>query len=146
MDDVHLRPVTMKDWEILLQWRNDTETRNNSHHIELVGEEEHKVWLESVLSNNNRQMYLALEYDTPVGVVRADFDKDNDVYELSWTVSPDMRGKGIGKIIVKILAQKLNYRIRAEVKKNNTASVKIAEYAGMTLQKEENGTLHYSNF
>ena len=73
--------------------------------------------------------------------------KSNDIeYELSWTISPDFRGKGIGKIMVKILADRLQAKIRAEIKKGNIASVRIAEYAGMTFKKEENQVLHYSNY
>jgi len=141
-----LRKVTFEDWKILLDWRNDIETRKNSHNMELVVEENHKKWLNSILTNENRQLFIALENEIPVGTVRADFDKQNIEYELSWTISPDFRGKGIGKIMVKILADRLQAKIRAEIKKGNIASVRIAEYAGMTFKKEENQVLHYSNY
>ncbi len=141
-----LRKATIEDWKTLLDWRNDIETRKNSHNIELVEEENHKKWLNSVLTSENRQLFIALEDDVPVGTVRADFDKKNIEYELSWTISPDFRGKGIGKIMVKILADRLKAKIRAEIIKGNIASVKIAEYAGMTFKKQENQVLHYSKY
>ena len=140
-----LRKVTFEDWRILLDWRNNLETRKNSHNVELVEEENHKKWLNSILANENRQLFIALENEIPVGTVRADFDKKNTEYELSWTISPDFRGKGIGKIMVKLLADKLQAKIRAEIKNGNIASVKIAEYAGMKFKNDENGVLHYSN-
>jgi RimJ/RimL family protein N-acetyltransferase len=141
-----LRKVTFEDWKILLDWRNNLETRKNSHNMEIVGEENHKKWLVSILANENRQLFIALDNEIPVGTVRADFDKQNNEYELSWTISPDFRGKGIGKIMVKLLADKLQAKIRAEIKNGNIASVRIAEYAGMTFKKEENEVLHYSNY
>jgi RimJ/RimL family protein N-acetyltransferase len=48
--------------------------------------------------------------------------------------------------MVKILADRLQGKIRAEIKQGNIASVKIAEYAGMTFKEEENRVLHYSNY
>ena len=142
-----LRKATNEDWKILLDWRNDIETRKNSHNMELVEEESHKKWFNSILANENRQLYIAFENEIPVGTVRADYDKQNTEYELSWTISPDFRGKGIGKIMVKMLADQLQAaKIRAEIKNGNIASLKIAEYAGMRFKKEENQVLHYSSY
>mgnify|MGYP000105375896 CR=1 FL=1 len=36
-----------------------------------------------------------------------------------------------------------NVCIYAEIKKNNMPSIKIAEYLGMTIEKEENGIVYY---
>jgi RimJ/RimL family protein N-acetyltransferase len=145
MEIITLRKATFYDWKFLLDWRNDIETRKNSHNMAIVEAENHKKWLNSVLSNENRQLFIALENNIPVGTVRADFDKSNNEYEISWTISPIFRGKGIGKKMVKLLSDKLQAKIRAEIKKGNISSVKIAEFAGMTSKKEENGVLHYSN-
>jgi RimJ/RimL family protein N-acetyltransferase len=81
-----------------------------------------------------------------VGTVRADFDEALNDYLLSWTTSPDARGKGTGKRMVKTLVDLLNTRIRAEIKSGNTASVKIAEFAGLTLKKEDHRVLYFSNY
>ena len=140
------RKVTFKDWKIILDWRNDIETRKSSHHMGLFEEGDHKKWLNSILANENIQLFIAVKNEIPVGTVRADFNKRNTEYELSWTISPDFRGRGIGAIMVKKLADKLQAKIRAEIKNGNIASVKIAEYSGMTFKKEENQVLHYSNF
>lgn len=145
MEKIKLRKATFNDWKLLLDLRNELETRKNSHDMEIVKEENHKEWLNYVISNENRHLFIALENDIPVGTIRADFEKSKNEYEISWTTSPDFRGKGIGKKMVKLLSDHLQSRIRAEIKKGNISSVKIAEYAGMTFKKEENGILHYSN-
>ncbi len=141
-----LRKVTFEDWKILLEWRNNLETRKNSHNMGLVEEENHKKWLNSIIVNENRQLFVAFNNEIPVGTVRADFDKQNNEYELSWTIAPDLRVKRIGKKMIKLLADKLRLKIRVEIKNGNIASIKIAEYTGMIFKKEENGVLHYSNY
>jgi RimJ/RimL family protein N-acetyltransferase len=141
-----LRKVQINDWKILLDWRNDIETRRNSHNMELVKEDDHKKWLKSVLENKSRELFIALENKQPCGTVRVDFDEQQKTYELSWTISPYFRGQGIGKKMVRSLTEKMDEKIRAEIKKGNIPSVKIAEYAGLTFKKEENGILHYSNY
>jgi RimJ/RimL family protein N-acetyltransferase len=79
---------------------------------------------------------------TPVGTVRADFDGHH--FELSWTIAPEARGRNIGKAMVFELAQRLNSPIRAEIKKENLASVRVARFLGMSLDREYNGFLHFS--
>ncbi len=143
---ISLRKVTFEDWPLLLEWRNDEATRNNSHTTALVAEESHKNWLKHALEDTGKQLYIAEEDGIPVGTVRADFDEILNDYLLSWTTAPDARGKGTGKRMVKALTDLLNTRIRAEIKSGNTASVKIAEFAGLTFNKEENGVLYFSNY
>ncbi len=137
-----LRPVTMKDVDILLEWRNDKATREASHNTSLVAKEDHIAWLEKSLKNTNRRLFIAEENDCPVGTARADFD--DGVWELSWTVAPKSRGRGVAKRMVFMLAQQFVEPIRAEVKKDNKSSARIAEYVGMVLSREVDGVLHYS--
>lgn len=141
-----LRKVNFQDWKMLLDWRNDIETRTQSHSIEMITEEQHKDWLKNVISNPNRILFVADIDDTSVGTVRADFDSTTNSYELSWTISPHARGQGIGKKIVKLLVEKLNSRVRAEIKEDNIPSIKIAESANLKFYKKEKQVLHYCNY
>ena len=138
---VELRRATMEDAGLLLGWRNDPETRAASHQTEPVRHADHIDWLRRVLANPGRQLFVALEQGEPVGTLRADFA--DGVHELSWTVAPEARGRGVGKRMVALLAARFNAPVRAEIKRGNTASERIAEYAGMTLDREEHGVLHY---
>ena len=65
-------------------------------------------------------------------------------HELSWTVAPDARGRGVGKRMVALAASQILAPIRAEVKSDNISSVRIAEHAGMVFEREVNGILHFS--
>ncbi|MFK7774331.1 MAG: GNAT family N-acetyltransferase [Saprospiraceae bacterium] len=144
--NMKLRKVNFEDWKMLLDWRNDFETRTRSHSIEMITEEHHKDWLRNVINDSNRMLFVAEANDNPVGTVRADFDSTTNSYELSWTISPHARGQGIGKKIVQLLVEKLNSRVRAEIKEDNIPSIKIAESANLKFYKKEEQVLHFCNY
>jgi len=140
-DETTLKPATMDDADLLLAWRNDPATRQASHTTDPVQRSEHREWLSCSLGNPNRRLYLAEEGGMPVGTVRADFA--DGVWELSWTVAPSARGRGVAKRMVAALADTIADPIRAEVKATNAASARIAEHAGMHFDRESDGILHY---
>src|SRR2546426_7001581 len=101
---ISLRRASWADLEMLLEWRNARMTRQGSHNIEEVTRDQHERWLEAILKNPNRQLCIAEEDGMPVGTVRADLDPSDGSHELSWTVSPKARGRGLGKEMVALLA------------------------------------------
>ncbi len=141
-ETITLRQASIQDADMLLDWRNDPETRRASHSTSDVVKEEHIAWLKKTLSNPNRRLLVAEEDDSPVGTVRADLSEG--VWELSWTVAQNARGRGVAKRMVALLAQQISVPIRAEVKSGNIASARIAEHAGMEFNREVEGILHYS--
>jgi len=88
-----------EDWKILLEWRNDEKTRNNSINTSIISEAEHKNWFFASLNNPNRIIYIVEENNQKIGTVRV--DKQADETYISWTVAPEYRGKGYGKQMVK---------------------------------------------
>ncbi|MBW6487332.1 MAG: hypothetical protein K0B01_14400 [Syntrophobacterales bacterium] len=71
-ETITLRPATIQDADMLLDWRNDPETRKASHSTSEVVTEEHIAWLTKTLGNANRRLLVAEEDGAPVGTVRAD--------------------------------------------------------------------------
>ena len=140
-EELRLRPATPGDAAILLEWRNDSHTRVASHNTEAVERDDYLKWFASSLDNKNRILLVAEEDGVSVGTVRADLI--DGIHELSWTVAPSARGRGVGKRMVALFAREFPGTVRAEVKKGNDASARIAKFAGMKLEKEENGVLHY---
>lgn len=138
---IRLRPATIADADLLLQWRNDSQTRHASHSMSIVSREDHIEWLDGLLDDASRWLLIAEEDGHPVGTARVDVV--DGVHELSWTVAPTMRGRGVAKRMVAIAVAEIVGPIRAEVKVGNEASRAIAEHVGMTLYNEENGVLHY---
>lgn len=124
-------PVNLTHGDLLLHWRNDPETRLQSVHNEPVSEETHWTWLKHKLQDANCLMCIAWVEEKMIGVVRADRDEEG-WWWLSWTVAPDFRGKGWGKIMVKNWVNLLkNKPLKAMVRATNLSSEHIARHAGL---------------
>ena len=140
MGEIRLRQATIADAELLFAWRNDPLTRQQSIHTEPVVWESHLAWLETGLQNPDRWLFIAeqavpaMQAPVVLGTVRA--DKLAEVYELSWTVAPEQRGKGWGKKMVAALIAVLpdGAAYQAVVLHTNPASERIAAGLGMALQ------------
>jgi RimJ/RimL family protein N-acetyltransferase len=128
----------MDDAEVLLAWRNDPLTRENSRNRTIGKLPGHITWLEKSLINPARKLYIAEIDNTPVGTVRA--DEDNDGYtEISYTVAPEARGNGYGKqMVVQFVREQLQgKKLKAEIKKgNNEASEALARALGLSPMSE----------
>ncbi len=138
---IKLRPVKIEDVDLLLEWRNNPETRKASKNTDRVKKNEHLSWLKASLNNNNRKLFIAEQNGFPVGTIRSDYK--GGYYELSWTTAPDARGKRVGKHMVAKLAKQIFKPILATIKQGNKASIKIAEYAGLKYDQKKDGLLYY---
>jgi len=134
---MRIRRAYKDDWKILLEWRNDKQTRKNSINSNLVSEEEHKRWFYDSLKSKDRGIYLVVEGTELVGTLRVDYVKNKKI--ISWTVAPRQRGKGFAKKMVKMLADSLGGKLEAIVKEENHPSIKVAEYAGFALIEKKEG-------
>lgn len=141
-NNITLRPAQAADAELLLEWRNDAETRSASHSSGAVSPTEHKQWLERQLKNPAMRLFIAESGGSAVGTVRA--AATDGIWELSWTVAPGARGQGHAKAMVAALADDIDAPIRAEIKAGNMASVKVAEHAGMSFEQQHGDVLHYA--
>lgn len=140
-----MRPAVFEDWQDLLDWRNDEQTRLNSVNDDIILEENHKNWLKSALNDENKLILIYECNNRPAGTVRIDYQMN--VCELSWTVSPLFRGKGIGKEMVAASLEFVKMpKIRARVKQDNHSSKKIALHIGLSLAKETDDMLYFSNY
>lgn len=138
------RQATMEDADLLFIWRNDPVTRLGSHSDAEFDFESHLSWLKSSLASQTRDLLIVEENGLPVGTVRIDYPAVG-VAALSWTVAPEARGRGVGKRMVRLAVEMIpaSCIIRAEVKVENTASIKVAEAAGLGLIGQEKGVLYY---
>lgn len=142
-----LRRARIEDAQLLLSWRNDPETRLQSKSTEEISVEDHIQWLTKILKNSQIKLYIAEVNQIPVGTVRSNRDRDGTL-ELSWTVAPIHRGKGLGKIMVMQFVQKLHPRQKfiARIRKGNISSENIAKALGlqedMSVVLKDNGDKH----
>lgn len=136
MDTLHFIPATLEDAPVLLSWRNDEATRHASVHTKVIQMEEHKEWLARTLSGAvpGRTLRIALLDGHKLGVIRSDLDPTDGYHELSYTVAPEWRGKGMGKMMVtQYVAQHLaNAPCKATIlDEGNLASEAVAKAVGM---------------
>ncbi|MDB5888528.1 MAG: GCN5-like N-acetyltransferase, partial [Rhodocyclales bacterium] len=57
--DIVLRPATLQDAALLLDWRNDPLTRLSSHSADEIPLDEHLAWLNRILGDPLRQLLIA---------------------------------------------------------------------------------------
>jgi len=125
-----LREAQFKDWNILLDWRNDPISRKNSFNQDLIDTETHKDWLIKSLSLLSRKIYILEDpINGAVGTIRCDTNSDN-TNTLSWNISPKERGKGYGNLILKMFLKDATGEFLAEIKDSNIASIKLAKKNG----------------
>ena len=139
--DLQFRMATIDDADMLFQWRNDPETRKQSHNTDEVNYDGHVAWLKASLVNPNREIRIAELNGVAVGTIR--LDTVNNECLLSWAVASAARGKGIGKTMLSKTIETRSLPMKAEVKADNAPSRRMAEYAAMVLEREENGVAYY---
>lgn len=138
-ENISFVPAKMDDADILFQWRNDPLTRQYSINQLLVRPAEHRNWLAKSLKNPKRLLFIAKCKGQSVGTVRFD-QSDTGEWELSWTISPDFRGKGIGKAMVKAATTILGSApLKAQIFMDHSASKKIAQDAGFEVSERDMG-------
>jgi RimJ/RimL family protein N-acetyltransferase len=140
---IHLRLARPEDGSQLLVWRNDAITRCNSLSSDFVTAEQHTKWLTNSLKNPDRQLYIAETDDIAIGTVRV--DSSANTHTISWTLAPEYRGKGLAKAMVAMLVKRLRGTIVAEILPGNTASIRVAEHAGLRYQYSRNNILYYGS-
>lgn len=133
--ELKLRKVNKEDCKILFDWTNDPAVRENAFNTEPVKWKEHQKWFATKLKNENDQIFLLVKDGVPVGQIR--FEKEEDYWKLSYSIANEHRGQGLGKELVKLGLEEVQGKVRAWVKKDNPASLKVFE--GIGFRREKNG-------
>jgi RimJ/RimL family protein N-acetyltransferase len=132
---MQLRKATHNDWKILLDWRNDPTTKENSFNQDKISLKTHRLWFNDSLLNPQRNIYILEDNLTSVGSIRSDNILHNQ-YLLSWSIAPNQRGKGYGNKILEIYLQEKTGKFIAEIKPENIASIKMVQKNGFAKQDE----------
>lgn len=127
---VTVRSASAADAELLLAWRNDPQTRAWSRTTAPVTPDEHRAWLDRVLATSDRLLLVAEQRDQPVGTVR--FDRDDAGWEVSITLAPDARGRGLAVPVLLAAERVLDApaTIVATAHRDNAASMALFRRAG----------------
>lgn len=138
-DQLQLRPATPADARLLYDWRNHPAVRAVSVHQEPIDFDVHERWLQSVLLNPARRLYVAQVGTVPVGSIRFDRMHDQGAvprFEVSLYTDPQLQGLGLGKRLLlageqTLLRQQSGRFISiASVLPGNAASQRLFESLG----------------
>jgi UDP-2,4-diacetamido-2,4,6-trideoxy-beta-L-altropyranose hydrolase len=148
-----LRKVRQEDCELLWNWVNDPTVRAASFSSDLVSWEEHIQWFKIKLNCPNCYIFIALDSeDNPIGVTRFEIDGNLQAV-ISTSIKYDERGKGYGKLMIKLAIQELCKnetitKVHAFIRSDNISSIGLFKNVGfynVRLKIVDSGTLaaHY---
>lgn len=132
-----LRRAGAEDARLLLDWRNDPETRRHSFDPAAVRWDDHARWLERKLSDPGARLWIAEAGGEPVGQIRVERARPG-LGEVHLSVAPDARGRGHSPRMIDAAAREgageLGLRrLVGRVKADNAASRRAFESAGFAL-------------
>lgn len=132
----------MADEALLLSWRSDIETQYASRASTPISVAQHHKWLSDSLKNSDRVLLVCEDRnETPLATVRFDLDQmhgERVVYEVSITVAPNARRRGVGmralivgeKFLVNFISNDQQIRLVAFVRASNAPSEKLFAACG----------------
>lgn len=142
------RKALNSDEAILLEWINDSLTREMSLDGNKVSSEEHKVWFKRSLAKKGPDIYIYEKTDKgkklPVANIR--IDRKGKRNFLSWNVSEAMRNQGIGAKMLKEFVQRFKNEYFAIIKKDNHASMLICSRSGFRQYYSRDNVTFWKNF
>ena len=127
---MRIRKVLLGDAEDLLSWRNSMEARKMSRETSKTSLEDHLRWLEKRLADEGTFMFVGEQEGVgKVGVCRIQFSEESGDYEISLSISDDLRGRGIGSRFARRAIEEfwleVELPIVAWVKDSNSRSTKL---------------------
>ena len=135
--DLRIRRAVMHDAPLVWQWANEPVTRANSFNNKPIPWEVHQSWYAQKLASPDCRLWIMERGELPIGQIR--YDRiDADVAQISLSVAPQMRGKGIGTLLLKMTfpmaACDLRVKwVRGVALSENKASQRAFEKASFTM-------------
>ena len=140
--EIQLRSATAADADLLWLWRNDPFTRAGSRDTGAIPWRTHENWFTNALTDHDRKTLIAEEAAEPIGTVA--FRKFQDGTEVSITVAPNARSRGVGKRILAAACEQVSDQLVAAVRKGNVPSQRLFESCGFEVsESREAGFARY---
>jgi len=121
---ITIRNVNAADCNLLFKWANDSIVRMNAINTEPINWDRHISWFNNILYDEKSKIFILERNGKPIGQVR--FDLKGDYYIIDYSLDKESRGKGLGKIILKMAIERIGrVKIKAFVKSNNVNSIAV---------------------
>ena len=139
-DELHIRAADVCDARDVWTWRNDAATRSASRETAPVPWPEHEAWFTRALAEPTKTLLIGVDPDTreKVGLVRFDLLESGERL-VGINIAPDRRGRGYGRRLLAEALQRQAGALVAEVRTENTASVRLFEKLGFRRRSESGG-------
>jgi perosamine synthetase len=129
-----LRPASIDDAQLLLDWANDPAVRAASFDSAPIPLETHLRWLAGKLAGGETAFFICENDALPVGYARVE-RRDEHTGELAVSVDETYRGRGYGKALIALAAaagssELADDQVTARVKRENVASLRAFQAAG----------------
>ena len=126
LHNILLRKASIEDAKLLFDWANEEAVRNNAINQTKIEWENHLKWLKNKIESSSTVIFIVQSKNAPIGQIRLDLIEG--WWEVDYSIDKGFRRLGIGKVILKkVIEQKEFFKLRALVKPQNIASIKIFE-------------------
>lgn len=143
-DLLTVRPVSLVDEDLLLDWVNDPETRRSSFDSKRIDPLTHHSWMKKKLSSPATVYFyiVSVANKFPIGQVR--FEAVDSDWEIHFSLAPDFRSLGIAKYFLLAAINKFREQVKigeifGRVKKENTSSSKLFKGLGFDVNELATG-------
>ena len=134
--------IEKKDWDLLLEWRNDPTTKMMSLVNQKISKSEHYDFLNNIESNKWIDQFIFIHNDYYVGTIKAD-NTEKTFTSLSYTINPDFRKKGYGNLMMSMFLFDKKGTFVCEIKESNIGSIRMCESNNFKLKSEKENILIY---
>lgn len=104
LDNYSLRPIEKNDLEWIRQLRNDESTWSQLGTVTFIYEATQKLWFDALSKRRNQEYLIFTKDKKKLGIVRlTEIDKINSSMCVGGDIVPELRGKGLSKIMYKLI-------------------------------------------
>ncbi len=131
MKIIKLRKKDKKNFIFLLNLRNKRYVRINSLDKKVISDKNHNIWLNSFFKKKDNKIFIIKKANKNIGYIR--LQRKRDINVVSWALLKEYKGKKITSKALKKVTKSYKIKFVAYIKRNNFASIKVAENAGFQL-------------
>jgi RimJ/RimL family protein N-acetyltransferase len=129
------RPTEPRDEQLILRWANDPASRANAFNVAMILPTDHHRWFRRRLRDLERCHMFMVETNAAAAVGHVRFEREGDVWVVSYSVAPAFRGARVGH---RVLAEGLQAlcdagihgRVVGHVKPTNVRSAAVFRRLG----------------
>ena len=149
MSTSFLRKATAQDAQNLFEWANDPTVRFYAFDQNKIEWSGHMQWFQRKLDSKECLILILEQGGSAKGQIRFDYVQGR--WQIDYSIAPNQRGKGLGRLIVQkglsFLADSLIneecYEVYGDVKTSNIASCKVFRSLGFSEKSVHSDVVHF---